>query len=175
MPLDTEDGAKALQLITSRYDAREWRKKIEKTLSLPPKGMEDVVQRKIFLHLKLALQAYKSRRADAPAWVVGGYGTKEVIDRAKLRPTEIDPAMTPDQVAFLGEDPGSEVDQAWWEDMLVKWFEEPEEEVVEAEASDEEGEDDEDGEDGKNGKDGKDGSDTAASDSDTSEATKKST
>jgi hypothetical protein len=83
MPLDTEDGAKALQLITSRYDAREWRKKIEKTLSLPPKGMEDEVQRKIFLHLKLELQAYKSRRADAPAWVVGGYGTKEVIEILK--------------------------------------------------------------------------------------------
>ena len=171
MPLDTEDGAKALQLITSRYDAREWRKKIEKTLSLPPKGMEDDVQRKIFLHLKLALQAYKSRRADAPAWVVGGYGTKEVIDRAKLRPTEIDPAMTQDQVAFLGEDPGSEVDQAWWEDMLVKWFEVPEEEVVEAEASDE-GEEDEEGEEGK---DSKDGSEATTSDSDTSEPTKKST
>ncbi len=170
MPLDTEDGAKALQLITSRYDVREWRKKIEKTLSLPPKGMEDDVQRKIFLHLKLALQAYKSRRADAPAWVVGGYGTKEVIDRAKLRPTEIDPAMTQDQVAFLGEDPGSEVDQAWWEDMLVKWFAEPEEEVDETEASDEEGEEDDD-----EGEDGKDGSDIAASDSDASETTEKST
>lgn len=57
MPLDTEDGAKALQLITSRYDAREWRKKIEKTLSLPPKGMEDDVQRKIFLALCLIVRA----------------------------------------------------------------------------------------------------------------------
>ena len=153
MPLDTEDGAKALQLITSRYDAREWRKKIEKTLSLPPKGMEDDVQRKIFLHLKLALQAYKSRRADAPAWVVGGYGTKEVIDRAKLRPTEIDPAITPDQVALLGEDPGSAVDHAVRVDMLVKWFEEPAVEAVEAEASDEAGEDDAEAEDGYDGSD----------------------
>jgi len=84
--------------------------------------------------------------------------------------------MTQDQVAFLGEDPGAEVDQAWWEDMLVKWFEEPEEEVDETEASGEEGEDDDhEGEDGKDGKDGKDGSDTVASDSDISEPTKKST
>jgi len=76
--------------------------------------------------------------------------------------------MTQDQVAFLGEDPVAEVDQAWWEDMLVKWFEEPEEEVDETEASDE-GEEDEEGEDSK------EGSETAASDSDTSEPTKKST
>ncbi len=138
MPLDSEDGAKALQLITSRYDEREWRKKIEKTLSLPPRGFEDEAQRKIFLHLKLALQAYKSRRADPPSWIVGGYATKEVIDRAKHRPTEIDPAMTEEHVAMLGVDPGSDVDQGWWEDMLVKWFEEPEEEVEETEASDEE-------------------------------------
>lgn len=122
MPLDSEDGAKALQLITSRYDAREWRKKIEKTLSLPQNGLEDEVQRKIFMHLKIELQAYKSRRADTPSWVVGGYGTKEVIDRAKHKPTEIDPGMTADQVALLGEDPGEGVDQAWWEDMLVNWF-----------------------------------------------------
>ena len=136
MPLDTQDGAKALQLITSRYDAREWRKKIEKTLSLPPSGFEDEAQRKIFMHLKLGLQAYKSRRADPPTWIVGGYATKEVIDRAKHRPAEIDPAVTQEQVALLGEDPGAEVDQGWWEDMLVKWFEVPEEEA-EGEASDE--------------------------------------
>lgn len=137
MPLDTEDGAKALQLITSRYDAREWRKKIEKTLSLPPSGFSDEVQRKIFLHLKVGLQAYKSRRADPPSWIVGGYATKEVIDRAKHRPTDIDPAMTAEQVAFLGVDPGDEVDQGWWEDMLVKWFEEPEPEEEEHEGSEE--------------------------------------
>ena len=129
MPLDTEDGAKALQLITSRYDEREWRKKIEKTLSLTPNGLDDEVQRKIFMHLKIALQAYKSRRADPPSWIVGGYATKEVIDRAKHRPTEIDPSMTFEQVDFLGVDPGEDVDLAWWENMLVKWFEEPEEDV----------------------------------------------
>ena len=139
MPLDTEDGAKALQLITSRYDEREWRKKIEKTLSLTPNGLDDEVQRKIFMHFKIALQAYKSRRADPPSWIVGGYATKEVIDRARHRPTEIDPSMTLEQVAFLGVDPGGEVDLAWWENMLVKWFEEPEEDVG-VEVSGEEGE-----------------------------------
>jgi len=144
MPLDTEDGAKALQLITSRYDNREWRKKIEKTLSLPPSGMDDEVQRKIFVHLKLGLQAYKSRRADAPSWIVGGYGTKEVIDRAKHKPTEIDPAMTPEQVALLGEDPGEEVDQVWWEDMLVNWFAGSAEELEDLPPADEAGEKDSD-------------------------------
>ena len=138
MPLDTEDGAKVLQLITSRYDEREWRKKIERTLSLRPNGLDDEVQRRIFMHLKINLQAYKSRRADPPSWIVGGYATKEVIDRAKHRPAEIDPSITSEQVAFLGVDPGEEVDLAWWEDMLVKWFEEPEE-VSDVEASDEEG------------------------------------
>ena len=138
MPLDAEDGAKALQLITSRYDERGWRKKIEKMLSLTPNGLDDEVQRKIFMHLKIALQAYKSRRADPPSWIVGGYATKEVIDRAKHHPEEIDPSMTPEHVAFLGVDPGEEVDLAWWEDMLVKWFEEPEE-ASGVEASDEEG------------------------------------
>jgi hypothetical protein len=142
MPLDTEDGAKALQLITSRYDMREWRKKIEKTLSLPHNGLEDEVQQKIFLHLKRGLQAYKSRRADTPSWIVGGYATKEIIDRAKHLPNEIDPAMTTEQVAFLGVDPGAEVDLGWWEDMLVNWFAGSAEEledlppVVEEEAED---------------------------------------
>ena len=139
MPLDTEDGAKALQLITSRYDKREWRKKIERTLSLRSNGLDDEVQRRIFMHLKINLQAYKSRRADPPSWIVGGYATKEVIDRAKHRPAEIDPSMTPEQVAFLGVDPGDEVDLGWWEDMLVKWFEEPEEDA-DMEASGEEDE-----------------------------------
>lgn len=133
MPLDVEDGVKALQLVTSRYDQREWRKKIEKTLSLPPGGFEDDAQRKIFVYLKLQLQAYKSRRADPPSWIVGGYATKEVVDRARLRPTEIDAAMTEAEVSFLGVDPGTEVDEVWWEEMLVKWFETPEED---AEASD---------------------------------------
>ena len=142
MPLDTEDGVKALQLITSRYDAREWRKKIEKTLSLPQSGIEDEVQRKIFLHLKRALQAYKSRRADTPSWIVGGYATKEVIDRAKHRPDEIDPTFTKEQVAFLGVDPGADVDQGWWEDMLVNWFAGSAEELEDLPPSREEGQED---------------------------------
>src|SRR5680860_1312680 len=140
MPLEKEDGAKVLQLITSRYNAREWRKKIEKTLSLPPSGLKDEDQRKAFLYLKVGLQMYKSRRADAPSWIVGGFATKEVIDRALFKPTVIDPNFTNDQVAGFGEDPGSEVNAAWWEDMLVNWFEEPEEEGeddAEAESSEE--------------------------------------
>ena len=131
MPLDVEDGVKALQLVTSRYDQREWRKKIEKTLSLTPNGFEDAAQRKTFVYLKLQLQAYKSRRADTPSWIVGGYGTKEVIDRARFRPTDIDPDMTEADVSFLGVDPGTEVDEVWWEEMLVKWFETSEEELEE--------------------------------------------
>jgi hypothetical protein len=128
MPLEPEDGAKALQLITSRYDQREWRKKIEKTLSLNPSGFKDEDQRKIFLYLKIGLQAYKSRRADPPSWIVGGFATKEIIDRALFKPTVIDPEFTKDHVELLGKDPGQEVDKVWWEDMLVNWFEEPEEE-----------------------------------------------
>jgi nitric oxide reductase activation protein len=131
MPLEKEDGAKVLQLITSRYNQREWRKKIEKTLSLPPSGLKDEHQRKTFLYLKIGLQAYKSRRADAPSWIVGGFATKEVIDRALFNPAVIDPQFTKDHVAGLAEDPGLEVDDVWWEDMLVNWFEEPEEEPEE--------------------------------------------
>jgi hypothetical protein len=135
MPLETEDGAKALQLITSRYNQREWRKKIEKTLSLNPSGFKDEDQRKIFLYFKIGLQAYKSRRADLPSWIVGGFATKEIIDRALFKPTVIDPTFTKEHVAFLGKDPGEEVDKVWWEDMLVNWFEEPEEEVEDEEAA----------------------------------------
>ena len=135
MPLEPEDGAKALQLITSRYNQREWRKKIEKTLSLNPSGFKDEDQRKIFLYLKIGLQAYKSRRADPPSWIVGGFATKEIIDRALFKPTAIDPEFTKEHVAFLGKDPGEEVDKVWWEDMLVNWFEEPEEEIEDEEAA----------------------------------------
>lgn len=127
MPLDEFDGAKALQIITSRYHRRDWRKRIEKTLSLPPSGLNDDVQRKIFVYLKVNLQAYKSRRADPPAWIVGGLATREVIDRAKFNPQVVDPSLTADQMVFLGTDPGEDVDGGWWEEMLVKWFEEPEE------------------------------------------------
>ncbi len=122
MPLDVENGTKALQLVTSRYDQREWRKKIEKTLSLPFSGFEDDAQRKIFLYLKHQLQVYKSRRADPPSWIVGGYATKEVIDRARLCPEEIDPSVTETDVSLLGVDPGPDVDAVWWEAMLVMWF-----------------------------------------------------
>ena len=128
MPLEPEDGAKALQLITSRYNQPKWRKKIEKTLSLNATGFKDDDQRKIFLYLKVGLQAYKSRRADPPSWIIGGFATKEVIDRALFKPTVIDPAFTNEHVAFLGKDPGEDVDNVWWEEMLVNWFEEPEEE-----------------------------------------------
>lgn len=133
MPLDATDGAKILQLITSRYNDRLWRRKIEKTLSLPPKGLLDDKHQKIFLYLKLKLQVYKSRRADPPSWIVGGFATKEVIDRARFNPHVVDPSFTQDDVAFLGIDPGEDVDAVWWEDMLVKWFEEPEEDVFEDE------------------------------------------
>lgn len=125
MALDDIDGAAALQIITSRYDQRDWRKKIEKTLSLPSNGLGNEIQRKIFMYLKVALQAYKSRRADPPSWIVGGYATKEVIDRIRYHPKDIDARLTEEQVVYLGVDPGLDIDQAWWEEMLVKWYEEP--------------------------------------------------
>ncbi|NJL16297.1 MAG: hypothetical protein HC938_02970 [Nitrospira sp.] len=30
-------------------------------------------------------------------------------------------------MAFLGTDPGADVTEAWWEEMLVQWFDVPEE------------------------------------------------
>lgn len=126
MPLDTEAGKLMLQLITSRYEKREWRKKIEKTLSLPATGVGDELQRAIFLYLKHGLKAYKSRRADPDSWIVGGYATTEVIDRTKFNPTLVGPSVTKDQVAYLGIDPGPGVDEPWWDEMLVAWFEQPE-------------------------------------------------
>lgn len=133
MALDTESGKRMLQLVTSRYNNREWRKKIEKTLSLSPSGVGDEVHRAIFLYLKHGLQAYKSRRADPDSWIVGGYATAEVIERAKFDPTVVGATITKEDVASLGLDPGPEVDQAWWEEMLVAWFEEPETEEPAAE------------------------------------------
>ncbi len=130
MALDSESGKKMLQLITSRYDDRHWRKKIEKTLSLPQSGVDDPVQQQIFMYLKLGLKAYKSRRADPDSWIIGGYATKEVIERAKYQPQLVGPSVGKDDVAFLGTDPGSDVDEAWWDDMLVSWFEQPEEETL---------------------------------------------
>jgi hypothetical protein len=117
-----------LQLVTSRYDDRRWRKRIEKTLSLPQSGVTDPIQQQLFIYLKLGLKAYKSRRADPDSWILGGYATKEVIDRAKFQPQLVGPTITKDDVAFLGTDPGSDVTEAWWDDMLVQWFDVPEEE-----------------------------------------------
>src|SRR6185369_3904184 len=109
MPLNAELGKIMLQLITSRYDDRHWRKKIEKTLGLPQSGVGDAVQQQIFMYLKIGLKGYKSRRADPDSWIVGGYITK-------------------DDVGFLGSDPGKEIDETWWDEMLVSWFDVPEEE-----------------------------------------------
>lgn len=128
MPLDAELGKKMLQLVTSRYDDRHWRKKIEKTLSLPQSGVADPIQQQIFIYLKIELKAYKSRRADPDAWIIGGYATKEVIDRAKFQPHLVGPDVKKDEVAFLGTDPGDDVTEGWWDEMLVQWFDMPEEE-----------------------------------------------
>lgn len=136
MPLDAELGKKMLQLITSRYDDRHWRKKIEKTLSLAQSGVADPIQQQIFMYLKISLKAYKSRRADPDSWIIGGYATKEVIDRAKFQPHLVGSSIKKEDVAFLGVDPGDDVTEAWWEEMLVQWFDVPEEEKP---AGDEEG------------------------------------
>lgn len=128
MPLDQELGKQMLQLITSRYDDRHWRKQIEKTLSLPQSGVADPVQQQIFMYLKQGLKAYKSRRADPDSWIIGGYATKEVINRAKFQPQLVGASIKQEDVAFLGTDPGDDVTTAWWEEMLVQWFDLPEEE-----------------------------------------------
>jgi len=127
MPLDAELGKKMLQLITSRYDDRHWRKKIEKTLSLPQSGVADPIQQQIFMYLKLGLKAYKSRRADPDSWIIGGYATKEVVERAKFQPHLVGSSLKKADVSFLGTDPGDEVTEGWWEEMLVQWFDVPEE------------------------------------------------
>jgi len=128
MPLDAELGKKMLQLITSRYDDRHWRKRIEKTLSLPQSGVMDPIQQQVFMYLKLGLKAYKSRRADPDSWIIGGYATKEVINRAKFQPQLVGTSIKNEDVAFLGTDPGEDVTEAWWDEMLVQWFDVPEEE-----------------------------------------------
>ncbi|WP_447983677.1 hypothetical protein [Nitrospira sp. Nam74] len=135
MALDVEQGKKMLQLVTSRYDDRHWRKKIEKTLSLPQSGVGDETQRRIFLYLKHGLKAYKSHRADPDSWIVGGFATQETIARAKFNPVLVDPSLTADDVAMLGVDPGSDVDETWWDDMLVAWFEEPLDETTSEESN----------------------------------------
>lgn len=136
MPLDAELGRKMLQLITSRYDDRHWRKRIEKTLSLPQSGVTDPIQQQIFMYLKLGLKAYKSRRADPDSWIIGGYATKEVINRAKFQPQLVGASIKNEEVAFLGTDPGEDVTEAWWEEMLVQWFDVPEEEKPAEETED---------------------------------------
>ena len=136
MPLDAELGKKMLQLITSRYDDRHWRKRIEKTLSLPQSGVTDPVQQQIFMYLKLGLKAYKSRRADPDSWIIGGYATKEVINRAKFQPQLVGASIKNEDVAFLGTDPGEDVTETWWEEMLVQWFDVPEEEKPAQETED---------------------------------------
>ena len=136
MPLDANLGKQMLQLITSRYDDRHWRKRIEKTLSFPQSGVTDPTQQQIFIYLKLGLKAYKSRRADPDTWIIGGYATKEVIDRAKFQPHLVGPTVKQDDVAFLGNDPGEEVTEAWWDEMLVQWFDVPEEEKPDEEEGD---------------------------------------
>ena len=136
MPLDANLGKQMLQLITSRYDDRHWRKRIEKTLSFPQSGVTDPIQQQIFMYLKVGLKAYKSRRADPDTWIIGGYATKEVIDRAKFQPHLVGPTVKQDDVAFLGNDPGEEVTEAWWDEMLVQWFDVPEEEKPDEEEDD---------------------------------------
>ncbi|MFO0773989.1 MAG: hypothetical protein U0172_04895 [Nitrospiraceae bacterium] len=131
MALNADDGRKMLQLLSARYNDWRWRKKLEKTLSLPQSGVEDEKQQAIFLFLKQHLKAYKSRRADPDTWIVGGFATKQVFDRIKQTPTDVAPALTADDVAYLGTDPGEDVTEAWWDDMLVAWFDRPEDEVVE--------------------------------------------
>jgi hypothetical protein len=131
MALDAELGGKMLQLITSRYNDWKWRKKIEKTLSLPQSGVGEESQRAVFLYLKQNLKAYKSRRADPDSWMVGGFATKQVIDRVKATPSVAGSSLTEANVANLGVDPGDEVNEAWWEDMLAAWFDEPEPEPSE--------------------------------------------
>ncbi len=138
MSLDAELGKTMLQLITSRYEDRHWRKKIEKTLGLPQSGVGDELQQKVFMYLKLNLKAYKSRRADPDSWILGGYATKEVIDRAKFQPHLVGEGISADDVAFLGVDPGPDIDEAWWEEMLVAWFGAPDDEEPSDEATAEE-------------------------------------
>jgi|CXWL01.1.fsa_nt_gi hypothetical protein len=132
MPLNEADGKRMLQLVTSRFDDRHWRKKIEKILSLPLAGVGDEQQRVIYSYLKEGLKAYKSKRADVDSWIVGGFATQEVIERARYNPALVGPSVTKEQIAFLGVDPGPEVDEDWWNEMLVNWFDDPEVEGTEA-------------------------------------------
>lgn len=53
---------------------------------------------------------------------------EEVITRAKFQPQLVGASLKQEDVAFLGTDPGADVTEAWWEEMLVQWFDVPEEE-----------------------------------------------
>jgi hypothetical protein len=44
------------------------------------------------------------------------------ISRAKFQPQPVGVFLKKDDVAFLGTDPGAEMTEAWWEEMLVQWF-----------------------------------------------------
>lgn len=126
MALNQEDGQKMLQLVTSRFNDWKWRKKIEKTLSLPQSGVGDDKQQAIFLYLKQHLKAYKSLRSEPDSWIVGGFATKQVVDRVKATPQVVGAGVGAGQVDYIGTDPGSDVTEAWWEEMLVSWFDVPE-------------------------------------------------
>ena len=56
---------------------------------------------------------------------------QQVIDRVKATPSVAGSSLTEANVANLGVDPGDEVNEAWWEDMLAAWFDEPEPEPTE--------------------------------------------
>ena len=58
---------------------------------------------------------------------------KEVITRAKFQPQLVGASIKKEDMAFLGTDPGDDVTEAWWEEMLVQWFD-----VLEEEKADEE-------------------------------------
>lgn len=57
-----------------------------------------------------------------------GYATKEVINREKFQLQLVGSSIKKEDVAFLGPDPGADVTEAWWKEMLVLWFDVPEEE-----------------------------------------------
>ncbi len=126
MALNQEDGQKMLQLVTSRFNDWKWRKKIEKTLSLPQSGVGDEKQQAIFLYLKQHLKAYKSLRSEPDSWIVGGFATKQVVDQVKATPQVVGAGIGAGQADYIGTDPGSDVTEAWWEEMLVSWFDVPE-------------------------------------------------
>ena len=52
MALDADLGKKMLQLLTSWYNDRQWRKKIENTRGLPAIAVPDESHRQVFLYLK---------------------------------------------------------------------------------------------------------------------------